>query len=626
MKKIIYLLLLMAATHTACKKGSAVGEDPAPINQTADLPAGAKDGVAFINNGTSAIFTLYAPGKTSVSLIGDFNNWLVTASVMKKTPDGNTWWIQIDNLNPATEYAYQFVVDGSLKVADPYCEKVLDPDNDQYISATVYPNLKAYPSGKTTGVVSTMQANQPVYNWKNTSFTRPDKNNLVIYELLVRDFTTEHSYASTLAKLDYLIGLGINAIELMPVNEFEGNLSWGYNPSFYFAPDKYYGTKTALQNFIDECHGRGIAVIMDMVLNHSFGQSPMVQLYFDGSKPTTSSPWFNVDAKHPYNVGYDFNHEAAATKKFSKDVMKFWMQQYKIDGFRFDLSKGFTQKVSTDDVTMSAYDASRIAIWKDYNSYIKSIDPNFYVILEHFADASEEKVLAAEGMMLWNNMNYNMNEATMGWLDNSNFQWGFYTNHGFAKSENLVGFAESHDEERLNFKNISYGNGSGSYIIKSNLATALKREELITAFLFSIPGPKMIWQFGELGYDISIDFNGRTGDKPIKWEYFSDPNRKALYDAYAKFIRLKKNNSIFNSATFTYSLAGAVKYIKLTEGSNTVVVVGNFDVVSQSTNIDFGAAGTWLDAMGNNINLASGTYTANLTPGEYHIFSKAALK
>lgn len=243
MKKVFYLLLLVAATHTACKKAATDTPEPTPVNQTADLPAGAKDGVAFINNGTSAIVTLYAPGKTTVSLIGDFNNWSATASAMKKTPDGNTWWVQIDNLNPATEYAYQFVVDGNLKVADPYCEKVLDPDNDQYISATVYPNLKAYPTGKTTGIVSTMQANQPVYSWKNNSFTRPDKNNLVIYELLVRDFTTEHSYASTLAKLDYLMGLGINAIELMPVNEFEGNLSWGYNPSFYFAPDKYYGTK-----------------------------------------------------------------------------------------------------------------------------------------------------------------------------------------------------------------------------------------------------------------------------------------------------------------------------------------------------------------------------------------------
>ena len=626
MKKAIYLLLLVTAFNTSCKKTSPDGGTETPASPSVDLPAGSKDGVTFINSGKSAIVTLFAPGKNSVSLIGEFNNWSTTASVMKKTADGKTWWIQIDNLDPNTEYAYQFLVDGTLKIADPYCEKVLDPANDTYISNAIYPNLKVYPTGKTTGIVSTMMANQPTYIWKNNSFVRPEKNNLVIYELLIRDFTIEHSYASTLEKLDYLVNIGINAIELMPVNEFEGNLSWGYNPSFYFAPDKYYGTKTALQNFIDECHGKGIAVILDMVLNHSFGQSPMVQLYFDGSKPTSSSPWFNVDAKHPYNVGYDFNHESATTKKFSKDVMKFWMQQYKIDGFRFDLSKGFTQKVSTDDATMSAYDASRIAIWKDYNAFIKTIDPNFYVILEHFADATEEKVLAEDGMMLWNNINYNMNEATMGWIVNSDFSWGIYAKHGFTKPDGLVTYAESHDEERLNYKNISFGNMSGSYLIKGNLPTSLKREELAATFLFSIPGPKMIWQFGELGYDTSIDFNGRTGEKPIKWDYFSDANRRGLYDVYAKMIKLKKNNSIFNSTNATYNLTGSVKHIKLVEGTNTVVVVGNFDVTRQTANIDFGSSGTWFDVFGNGINLSSNSYTETLAPGEYHVFSKTVLK
>ncbi|OAQ42367.1 hypothetical protein A5893_04455 [Pedobacter psychrophilus] len=513
-----------------------------------------------------------------------------------------------------------------MRVADPYCEKVLDPDNDKYISATTYPNLKAYPSNKTSGIVSVMQANQPVYNWKNTNFIRPAKNNLVIYELLVRDFTADHSYASVLTKLDYLKNLGINAIELMPVGEFEGNLSWGYNPSFYFAPDKYYGTKVSLKNFIDECHGKGIAVILDMVLNHSFGQSPMVQMYFNNGAPTAESPWFNTVAKHPYNVGFDFNHESDATKYFSKNVMKFWMQQYKVDGFRFDLSKGFTQRQSSDDAGFAAYDAGRVATWKDYHSFINSIDNNnFYTILEHFADTKEETELTNDGMMIWTNLNYNMNEATMGYLGKSDFSWGFYTNHGFSKSEGVVSYIESHDEERLNFKNITYGNVSGNYVIKNNLATSLKREELAAAFFFAIPGPKMIWQFGELGYDISIDQNGRTGEKPIKWEYYNESNRKALYDVYAKMGTLKKNNSIFATSNFTSNLISGIKYIKLNATDNNVIVVGNFDVVSQKANIDFGASGNWVDAFGNAINLSTNTYDLTLAPGEYHVYSKTAL-
>ena len=593
------------------------------------LPANAKIGVTYVNNGTSAIFALYAPNKQYVNVIGDFNNW-TPDQFMKKTPDGNIWWIQLNNLNANTEYSYQYLVDGTLKIADPYSEKVLDPWNDQYIkSSSNNWEFGTYPTGKTTGIVSTMKGNQAPYNWINTAFTRPAKNDLVIYELHLRDFLAANNYKTLTDTVNYLARLGVNAVELMPVNEFEGNSSWGYNPSFYFAPDKYYGSKTDLQRFIDDCHGKGIAVILDVVLNHSFGQSPMVELYFDGTKPK-NNPWFNADATHPFNVGYDFNHESAHTKLFVKNVLKFWMQEYKVDGFRFDLSKGFTQTNSGSNVdAWSRKDDSRINIWKDYNNYIKSIDPNnFYVILEHFAADDEEQILASEGMMLWNNLNYNFNEASMGWLEDnkSNFARGIYSTHGFAAPDYLVSYMESHDEERMMFKNLAYGNTSGSYNIK-DLATALKRQEMSAAFLFAMPGPKMLWQFGELGYDISIDQNGRTGEKPLLWNYNTQPNRVALRNAFAKFINLKRKNTIFRSTNISYDFSGAVKYIKLTEGGKTVVVVGNFDVVSKPANVDFGSTGVWYDAANANqqMTLTGNSYTATMAPGEYHVFSNFLL-
>ena len=105
----------------------------------------------------------------------------------------------------------------------------------------------------------------------------------------------------------------------MPVNEFEGNESWGYNPMFYFALDKYYGNKNSYKEFIDECHKRNMTVVMDIALNHSFGQNPQVRMYFDKStgqygQPTANNPWFNQIDKHPYGVGYDYNHETQPTK------------------------------------------------------------------------------------------------------------------------------------------------------------------------------------------------------------------------------------------------------------------------------------------------------------------------
>lgn len=601
--------------------------------EVASLPSGAKDGVTFINGGKSAIFNLYAPGKKNVYLLGDFNEWITLPNYfLKKTPDGNNWWIQIDNLDPNSEYAYQFFVDGDLKIADPYCQKVLDPQADAGIPLVTYPNLKKYPTGKTTGIVSSMEYELNKYAWKINNFNRPAKNNLVIYELHLRDFISKNNYNTLRDTLNYIKNLGINAIELMPINEFEGNNSWGYNPSFYFAPDKYYGTKDALKALIDECHSKGIAVIMDMVLNHSFGQSPMVQLYFDkaSGKPSVDNPWFNQEARHPYNVGYDFNHESDATKYFVKNVLKFWIQEYKIDGYRFDLSKGFTQNNTGTSETgvgaWGAYDASRIAIWNIYNDFIKAQDPNnFYVILEHFAADQEEKELASKGMMLWNNVNHNFAEATMGYVNTSDLSRSIFSSHNFTQTDGLVTYMESHDEERLMFKNQKYGNVNATYSTK-DLATALKRQETAAAFLMCAPGPKMIWQFGELGYDISIDQNGRTGEKPVLWNYNNDPLRKNLYKRYAQLIKLKTNNTVFNTNNVIYDLTGAIKYMILKSAENEVVVLGNFDVVNKDASVNFPSNGVWKDYITGETISVTGIFSKSLAPGEYHIYGLKNLK
>ncbi|RCH55057.1 alpha-amylase [Mucilaginibacter hurinus] len=630
--KIVVLFILLAGT--ACKKNDVKKPPvtPPPEDTTTtnpEIPNNAKDGVTFVDNGTAAIFNLYAPGKVSVSVIGDFNNWSTTATPMTRTTDGTRWWVKITGLDPNTEYAYQYYINGSLRVADPYTEKILDPDNDRYIPATVYPGLKAYPTGKTSAIVSVMQANQPGYTWKVNNFTRPAKKDLVVYELLIRDFIADHSYKTLIDTLDYISRLGVNAIELMPVSEFEGNESWGYNNSFFFAPDKYYGTKNDLKAFIDACHQRGIAVIMDIVLNHAFGSSPMARMYWDNSanKPSSTNPWFNVDAKHPANVGSDFNHESAATKYFAKNVMTHWLKEYKIDGYRFDLSKGFTQKYSSpeDYNSWGQYDAGRVAIWKDYYAHLKSIDPNAYVILEHFGGMQEEKELADLGMTFWANISHNFQEANMGWLNDSNLQWMLYPSHTFTRSDNMISYAESHDEERIQFKTKTYGNQDG-YNVRV-LANALKRGAMDAAFLMSAPGPKMIWQFGELGYDISIDQNGRTGNKPILWNYQGVPERRALYNAYAKYIKMKLKNPVFSTTDFTGNLGGAVKTLTLKSPDVDVIVVGNYDVKPQSATVTFTKTGSWRDYVdGSNRNITTTLTNITLQPGEYHIYSSAPLQ
>jgi hypothetical protein len=602
----------------------------------ADPPIGLKQGITYETGDTSAYLLLYAPTKTSVSVIGDFNNWTETVQhQLKKSVDGKFFWTRLIGLTSGTEYAYQFIIDGSLKVADYNAEKILDPSNDQYISTATYPGLKPYPTGKTTGNVSVLQTAKPTYNWASTSYIRPDKKNLTIYELLVRDFVAAQNWNTIKDTLAYLKRLGVNAIEFMPFNEFEGNNSWGYNPSFYFAPDKAYGTENALRALIDSCHKMGIAVIMDIAMNHSFGQSPMVQMYFNSTtgKPAANSPWFNQDATHPYSVGYDFNHESQATKDFVDRVVEHWLTKYKIDGFRWDLSKGFTQTNNPTNVAAwGNYDASRIAIWKRIYDKMQSINTGSYCILEHFADNSEETELSNYGMLLWGNSNYNFNQATMGFVSGSDFQSGIHVNRGWT-NPHLVTYQESHDEERLMYKNLQFGNSGTSYNVK-DLNTALKRNEMAAAFWAMIPGPKMMWQFGETGYDYSIGTcenltidanNCRTSPKPIKWDYYTNPNRKALYDVYSALLRLKITpaySSTFITNNVTWSLSSAFKWMTLNEPALRVMVIGNFDIQAQTGTVTFPVAGTWYSYLtGTTFTATGAAQSLLLQPGEYYVYT-----
>ena len=602
------------------------------------IPVGSRPGINRLPGDSSLILALVAPNKSKVSVIGDFpgSDWSDKAEFqMNLDTDQKTWWIQINGLKPNIEYSYQYLVDGILKIADPYAEKILDPANDPFISFNTYPQLKSYPTGKTNGIVSIVQSNASNYIWKN-KFIRPDKSRLMIYELLLRDFVSNHDFNTLIDTLSYLSSLGINAIELMPIGEFEGNQSWGYNPSFYFAVDKYYGNENSFKRFVDSCHGRGISVILDMVLNHATGTCPLAALYWDGvnQRPTSNNPWFNVTARHPFNVFNDFNHESPDTKYFSTRVMEYWLKEYNVDGFRFDLSKGFTQKNNPNDVNAwGAYDVSRIAIWKQYYDSIQHYSSGAFTILEHFADNSEESVLSDMGMLLWGNANYNYNEATMGYVGNSNLDWSIPQARGWTKP-NLVSYMESHDEERLMYKNENYGNSSGSYTTK-NIPAALDRMKLAASFFLLSPGSKMIWQFGELGYDYSINTctNGTVNDqcrldnKPITWQYAQDPNRKSLLDWYKKLLKLRKTKAFESTNNqASYRLSTALKYLILSGNDLNVVIVGNFDVNPVTASVGFPKTGTWIDLKDNStINVTQNIPNLTLKAGEYHVYLDRSL-
>lgn len=594
-----------------------------PASNVLDPPSGTGNGITYVNS-TTARLTLLAPGKDFIYVIGDFNDWEMDPNYqLNKSTDGERHWIDIAGLTPGQEYAFQYYVDKDIRIADPWADKILDPWNDGSISSQIYPNLMPYPQGWTSEIVSVLQTNQQPYNWTTTNFTPPDNRDLVIYEMWIKDYVIRHDYATVIDSLDYLWSLGINALELMPIMEFDGNGSWGYGPAFYFAPDKYYGPKDKLKELIDACHARGMAVILDVALNHTFQQSPMVRLYYDkfNDKPTAQNPWFNEGIPHPFGLGYDFDHASFYTQDVVDTVLSYWVDEYHIDGYRMDLTKGFTNRNTLGSISAwSAYDSDRIYFLKRMATEFWNRHGNRYFILEHFAENSEEQELAAHGCMLWGNANEPYNQSTMGWTTDDDFEWTVSHKARNFAFHNLVGFMESHDEERLMYRNITFGNQSGPYSTQDT-TEALLRMEQAAAFFLTVPGPKMIWQFGELGFDYSIDWNCRTCSKPPRWDYLQDSRRCHLYKVYSALIKLKTNYSVFQTNDFWMSTSGWSKQIHLTDGNMSVRVLGNFDVVGQDVWTGFNHTGWWYDYMtGDSLNVVDVDMDYYLEPGDWRIF------
>ena len=697
---------------------------PDPVVNEA-VPAGAHLGINYNTDG-SVTLVFYDKDKTGSHseycyAVGDFSNWeRQSAYAMKRDETAGCWWTTISGIDPDKEYRFEYFLtkdSKTIKVGDPYTEVVYDQWNDQYL-----PRVQEFPEGA-KGLISAFQVNKPEYNWKNDDFKITDKNDLVIYELLLRDFTKTGDIKGAMQQMDYLENLGVTAIELMPIQEFDGNISWGYNPNHYFALDKAYGTRQEYKEFIDECHGRGMAVIVDVVYNHATGSHPWAKLYWNSNSNCTAdeNPWFNVTATHPFSVFHDWNHENTMVREHVKQSLQYLLEEYHVDGFRFDLSKGLTQKNTGSDVgAWSSYDASRIAIIKDYYDHIQSVNPNAVMILEHLGDSKEESELSAFGAYPWRKLTEQYKNAIHGNKSGSNLS-GAYAN-GF------VSYMESHDEQRVCYgasgavsasdwgicgtltgwglgedpkkditmslkgefylaesvefaandefkireanvwtkgnlgadganKTLVVGEGyklrsgadsknlvvaaAGKYdvylspsaltvwLIKagdpapkapaesgddSPLAVTMRRAGCAAAFFLTVPGPKMIWQFGELGYDISGG-NGDSDPKPVKTEEFmADKYRKALYDTYSGLLKFRKDNPRF------FDQDAKIKwYVSEDEWDNGrflygsvdgkyFAVVGNFSSATKDITAWLPESGQWQDYK------AFGSNSYNVTP------------
>ena len=629
------------------------------------IPNDLEQGINYNTTDPSkATLVLEAPHKDFVYVVGSFNDWTpATEYAMKKDPNSDLFWLELSGLTAGEVESYQYwvfdqsTISGSpklVKTADPYSTLVLSPYDDPYIPADTYPNLPTYPEGQDREV-TVLQTGQTAYNWQVTEFEKPAKEDLIIYELLIRDFDADRNFQDVIDKIDYFKELNVNAIELMPIMEFEGNESWGYNTSFHLALDKFYGTQDKFKELVDICHQNGIAVILDLALNHAFGRNPLVRMWMDDpdengwGEPSTENPYFNTVATHSYSVGSDFDHSSNLTRNYTKRVVKHWIEEFKIDGFRWDLTKGFTQNCTAgDDSCTNNYQADRVAILKEYADYSWSLDPDHYVIFEHLGGQQEQKEWAdyrineGKGIMLWGKMTNPYNQLTMGYASDSNFNGMGHNSQNFI-GKRLIGYAESHDEERLMYRNLAYGASNGSYDV-TDLNTALQRMPALGAVTLTIPGPKMIWHFGELGMENSLftcpdgSYNNdgcKLDTKPQpQWlnNWTENSNRSNIYNTWSRLNALKINEAVFegnyniNSGSLTPRIYIWNDALAATTLKN-VVILANFNLTPQNITPDFPYTGNWYDLMdpsGNtSINVTNTTQPISIPAGEFRIFGNA---
>jgi 1,4-alpha-glucan branching enzyme len=625
-------LILHAPTYTRYKKGTGV--------------------VTGTNN---------TPPKNVVYAIGDFNNWTPSeAYKMYRDTDGwngttdadndndrgDYWWITLTGLTPGQSYVFQYLIDGVLQVADPYTSQVSDVE-DVAIPSSIYPGLPSYPP-QAQDRASVLKTAQNTFVFTAPSFIPPAREDLHIYEMLFRDFTEEGTYLAAINRLDYIAGLGINAIHVMPVSEFEGNSSWGYNPNFYFAADKAYGTADDLKKFIDECHRRKIWVFNDLVLNHAFYSNVMARMYWNTNlnRPADLNPWMNATHRMVRNTaghwGADWNHESEHTQSMVDSVLGYWLHEFKFDGFRFDFTKGFGQTDPNDfppgDDWASAYNQDRIDLLKRMVDRMWAVYPDRIAIFEHLAESSEDKVLADHAILMWSGVGHHnaIKNFILGYnADNPDiYSSGIYNAPGrnFAQPH-WMSYPESHDEERLGFEHMNYFNGT------RNVTTMIDRLKLAYAFNLAMPGPRMLWQFGEIGYDYSIDFNGRTGEKPVRWDYYDVSKRRELYSLISRIYKARSKYNLFSTIP-DYGNIGigsgnltTPRVMRLSSsGGQHLIVVGNLDpTTSRNVTPSFDITGTWyryngaMDGLPYVVNSSNQNSTYSLQPSETVVFTSFAI-
>jgi 1,4-alpha-glucan branching enzyme len=500
---------------------------------------------------SSVEFNLFAPYNNGAALIGSFSDWKEIP--LEKGKDG--YFRATVELEDG-EYQYKFRVQSKSWFFEP----------DQWVDVTdPYATHVDGNSSEENGIVRIKDGERIVdtYVWKHDDNPLPPDHALVIYELHVADFTggeddpyARGKYKHVIEKLDYLSELGINAIELMPVKEYPGDYSWGYNPRHFFAPETSYGPTEDLKRLIDECHGRGIRVIMDGIYNHSESSSPLTQIDHDY--------WYHHEPRDPDNnwgpefnyEHYDENLETYPARRFIGDVVRYWIEEFHLDGIRYDAAR-----------QIANYDFMHWIVQEAKNA--AGSNP-FYNIAEHIPETPS--ITNEDGPMdaCWHDSFYHcvLEHITGDTFDLERLEEVLDAKRqGFLGATNIVNYLTNHDHNHVMAE-------LGDRGILGE--AAFRRRKLGAVLVTTAMGVPMIWMGEEFG-----EYKNKTTEQvKIDWTLLDGDLNRNLFEFYKGLIRLRKENHALYTENIDFfhenPEAKVLAYTRWNDEGSRVVVVANF--------------------------------------------------
>ena len=431
--------------------------------------------------------------------------------------------------------------------------------------------------------------------------------------------------------MDYLQSVGINAIEFFPVTDLPGTHSWGYDPNLISAVESNYGTPEEFKHLVDEAHLRGIAVIIDIVWNHIRSSSPVWQIQpnYDLNPYIKQYNELNPNETEGSWGMLDWDHFNAHTVQYINQVNKIWLEEYKIDGFRYDATRMIGWNLSQPEYGIPAW-----------TSAITEHDPSVYQIAEH---------LPVDPWLV------NNTSLTSSWHDsfhdrlldhihggnpsaltlmNQVVRLYEYSNSGsyYHAPTQAVKYMVSHDEQSFIQEMVAFSNHS--------LEQARDKDKFYATILFTSQGIPMIFQGQEFGLQTGWNDDNGNGDyeeklqyRPINWSYLGTESAQSHLDHYSKLIHFRKKNPALYKGTFydlwRYDPERVIVYGYKDEsaGNNNdqVVVIANFSNFTRTVyNVPFLSSGTWYNIMDDNSTLVTndGNYEVYTIPANTaHVYT-----